>query len=91
MAVRTNNKAVAAAIAAIDDKAWVDIGYPPDGQAQVAGCMYKERRLIVRRTRLTDTRQAQLWPQLTPNTLGSVRPQDHNHHHSPPRRRHSPA
>ncbi|HUP86307.1 MAG TPA: IS1380 family transposase [Acidimicrobiales bacterium] len=61
MAVRTNNKAVAAAIAAIDDDAWVDIDYTPDGQAQVADCDYKGRRLVVRRTRLVG-RQAALWP-----------------------------
>jgi hypothetical protein len=62
MAVRTNNKGPAKAIAAIDEDAWVDIDYTPDGQAQVAECTYKGRRLIVRRTRLTDERQARLWP-----------------------------
>ncbi len=30
--------------------------------AQVAECTYKARRLIVRRTRLSDTAQARLWP-----------------------------
>jgi hypothetical protein len=40
----------------------VEIDYTPDGQAQVAECNYKGRRLIVRRTRLTDTHQAKLWP-----------------------------
>ncbi|HSH58470.1 MAG TPA: transposase, partial [Acidimicrobiales bacterium] len=62
MAVRANTAAIAAAIAAIDEDAWVDIGYTPDGQAQVAECLYKKRRLVARRTRLTDTRQAKLWP-----------------------------
>jgi len=62
MAVRTGNTAIAAAIAAIDEKAWVDIDYTLDGQAQVAECAYNSRRLIVRRTRLTDTAQARLWP-----------------------------
>ena len=62
MAVRTNNVGLASAIAAIDDSAWVDIDYTPDGEAQVAQCTYKTRRLIVRRTRLTDTAQARLWP-----------------------------
>lgn len=62
MALRTSTKAVAAAIAAIDDDAWVDIDYTAGGQAQVAECTYKRRRLIVRRTRLTDSRQAKLWP-----------------------------
>lgn len=70
MAVRTNTTGIAAAITGIDEAAWVDIDYTPDGQAQVAECVYasgrgdqrSERRLIVRRTRLTDTAQAALWP-----------------------------
>ena len=62
MAVRTGNQGVAAAIAAIDETAWIDIDYTPDGEAQVAECIYKSRRLIVRRTRLSDRAQARLWP-----------------------------
>jgi len=62
MAVRTGNTAIARAIATIDETAWVDIDYTPDGEAQVAECTYRDRRLIVRRTRLTDTTQAALWP-----------------------------
>jgi hypothetical protein len=62
MAVRTGNPAITAAIAQIDDDAWVDIEYTRGGQAQVAECRYKERRLVVRRTRLTNTAQAELWP-----------------------------
>jgi hypothetical protein len=62
MAVRTNTKGVAAAIAAIHEGDWRDIDYTPDGHAQVAECTYHGRRLIVRRTRLTDRHQAQLWP-----------------------------
>jgi hypothetical protein len=62
MAVRANNKGPAKAIAMIDGDAWVDIDYTDDGEAQVAETTYKGRRLIVRRTRLTDTRQAKLWP-----------------------------
>jgi len=62
MAVRTNTKGIAAAIAAMDPEAWVDIDYTPDGQAQVAECRYQGRRLIVRRTRLTGAAQARLWP-----------------------------
>jgi hypothetical protein len=62
MAVRTNTRGIDTAIAAIDDDAWVEIDYTPDGQAQVAETTYNGRRLIVRRTRLTDTRQARLWP-----------------------------
>ena len=34
MAVRTNTTGVAEAIAAIDEAAWVDIDYTPDGQAR---------------------------------------------------------
>ncbi len=62
MAVRTGRAAIAAAIAAIDGQAWVEIAYPDGGVAHVAECLYKGRRLIVRRTRLTDTKQAALWP-----------------------------
>jgi hypothetical protein len=62
MAVRSNTKGVAEAIAAIDEKAWVEIDYTGDGQAQVAETVYGQRRLVVRRTRLTDLRQARLWP-----------------------------
>jgi hypothetical protein len=62
MAVRTNTKGVAAAIAAIDEDQWQAIDYTPDGQAQVAETVYQQRRLIVRRTRLTDRRQLKLWP-----------------------------
>lgn len=62
MAVRTNTKGVAEAIAAIDEDSWVEIEYTPDGIAQVAETTYGGRRLIVRRTRLVDPRQAKLWP-----------------------------
>lgn len=62
-----NMKAVIAAIAETD---WVDIDYTIGGQAQVAETTYivgtgpKARtvRLVVRRTRLTDTAQRRLWP-----------------------------
>jgi hypothetical protein len=70
MAVRCNTTGIAAAIATIPDDAWQDIAYTVDGQAQVAECAYTTgsgrrrvtRRLIVRRTRLTDTYQQRLWP-----------------------------
>jgi hypothetical protein len=62
MAVRTGNKALVKVIAAIDEGAWADIDYTPDGQAQVAETTYKGRRLIVRRTRLTGSAQRRLWP-----------------------------
>jgi hypothetical protein len=53
---------VAAVIATIDEDAWREIDYTVDGEAQVAETSYKGRRLIVRRTRLTDEDQARLWP-----------------------------
>ncbi len=62
MAVRANNKGPVRAIAAIGEDAWADIDYTPGGQAQVAECIYNGRRLVVRRTRLTDRHQARLWP-----------------------------
>jgi Transposase DDE domain group 1 len=62
MAVRTNTKGVAAAIAAIDESDGRTIDYTPDGEAQVADTTHHDRRLIVRRTRLTDRRQLKLWP-----------------------------
>jgi hypothetical protein len=70
MAVRTSTKGIAAAIAAIPEEAWREIDYTPDGQAQVAEAAYTTgtgrrrvtRRLVVRRTRLTDTAQQRLWP-----------------------------
>lgn len=59
MAVRTDNKGPAGATA---ENAWVDIDHTDDGEAQVAETTYKGRRLIVRRTRLTDPHHAKLWP-----------------------------
>ena len=58
------------AIAAIDDNAWTDIAYTAGGEAQVAETTYtvgrgtnkRTVRLIVRRTRLTEAAQRQLWP-----------------------------
>lgn len=67
------NTSVQRAIAAIPEDSWTDITYPDGGAAQVAETVYvtgggttkrAERavRLVVRRTRLTDPVQAQLWP-----------------------------
>ncbi len=61
---------VKAAIAGIDEDAWQEIDYTIGGQAQVAETTYttgqgnKKRtvRLVVRRTRLTNTAQRRLWP-----------------------------
>jgi hypothetical protein len=55
-------KSVRTAIETIDESAWTPIEYTKDGEAEVAECEYKGRRLIVRRTRLLG-RQATLWPQ----------------------------
>lgn len=70
MGVRTSVAAVQTAIAGIDDDAWQPIDYTCDGEAQVAECTYTSgqgtkrvtRRMIVRRTRLTDATQQKLWP-----------------------------
>ena len=70
----SNHAAVRAAIQAIPEHEWVDIEYTLGGQAQVAETVLgvgriqkkkrqiKQARLIVRRTRLTETSQARLWP-----------------------------
>jgi Transposase DDE domain group 1 len=55
-------KAVLAAVEGIPESAWTPIEYTADGEAEVAECDYKGRRLVVRRTRLIG-RQATLWPQ----------------------------
>ncbi len=70
MAVRTNTKGINQAISNIAETAWRTIDYTLDGEAQVAECDYTTgtgrkavtRRLIVRRTRLTDKQQLKLWP-----------------------------
>ncbi len=70
MAVRCSTKGINDAIAAIPDDAWTAIEYTDDGEAEVAECEYTTsagkkkvtRRLIVRRTRLTDKHQLKLWP-----------------------------
>ena len=55
-------KSVVSAISAIAESAWTPIEYTCDGEAEVAECDYKGRRLMIRRTRLIG-RQAALWPQ----------------------------
>jgi hypothetical protein len=56
-----NIKNVAAAVAEIPEEDWQPIDYPDGGQAQIAETKYGDRRLVVRRTRLTGP-QAELWP-----------------------------
>ncbi len=66
-----NNAKVKAAVGAIDDTAWAPIAYP-DGEAQVAEttittsrrdpCGPRRLRLVVRRTRLAEGPQRELWP-----------------------------
>ena len=70
MAVRCSSKGINHAIAAIPDDAWTPIEYTADGEAEVAECDYTTgagkkkvtRRLVVRRTRLTDIHQLKFWP-----------------------------
>ena len=62
--------AVRAAIQAIGDTAWTDIAYTKGGHAQVAETTYatgrgkakRTVRLVVRRTRLAEGAQQQMWP-----------------------------
>jgi Transposase DDE domain group 1 len=54
-------KTIRAAIAAIDEDAWVPIAYQAEGVAQVAETPYRGDRLIVRRVRNLDDQQ-QLFP-----------------------------
>src|SRR5436305_1702391 len=64
------NPSIRKAIAEIDEAAWTTIAYPDSGQAQVAETTYvtgqgrhrRELRLVVRRTRLTETAQRRLSP-----------------------------
>ncbi len=55
-------KHVRAAIGQIDEQAWMPLeDYPEGGEAQIAETVLGERRLVVRRTRLTGA-QAELFP-----------------------------
>ena len=54
-------------ISKIDESDWVAIEYPAGGEAMVAECIYKGRRLVVRRTRLTG-------PQATCGPTGGTSP-----------------
>ena len=57
------SQTIRALIEQIPETAWAPVAnYPAGGEAQVAEVAFKTWRLIVRRTRLTDTTQAQLWP-----------------------------
>jgi hypothetical protein len=55
-------KPIRAAITAIDEDAWIDIGYPDSGVAQVAEARFRGDRLIVRRTRHHTGPQGELFP-----------------------------
>ncbi len=55
-------KSVVTAVSAIEEEDWTPIDYTCDGIAEVAECVYKGRRLVVRRTRLVGS-QATLWPE----------------------------
>jgi Transposase DDE domain group 1 len=69
----TSNAKIRATIEAIPDNAWVDIDYTTGGVAQVAETTYtvgrrgtpkvRTVRLVVRRTRFTDTAQLRLFPE----------------------------
>ena len=61
MAIRAGTKGIKEIIEAIDEDAWREIPYTPDGEAQVAETTYKGFRLVIRRTRLIG-KQAELWP-----------------------------
>ena len=80
------------------DTDWKRIDYPPDGVAQVAETTVwvthrtrrtekKKLRLIVRRTRLTDPQQAQLWPDWRYHAFVTNGNQEtvetDQHHHNP--------
>ena len=64
------NAQIKACIAGISPEAWTPIDYTPGGEAAVADTIYvtgrgstrREFRLVVRRSRLIDPAQAQLWP-----------------------------
>ena len=65
------NKQIRACIAEIDHDAWAKITYPDGGEAHVAETIYvtgrgkhtRRLRLVVRRTRLRDAKQLELWPE----------------------------
>jgi hypothetical protein len=61
ISVRAGDARIAGAIARIPDADWTPIDYTTGGEAEVAETVYKELRLVVRRTRLVGA-QAQLFP-----------------------------
>ena len=66
----TINRSIRAVIEAIDNDAWTPIAYPAGGEAAVTETTYtsgrgpkrRSYRLVVRRSRLTDPAQQELWP-----------------------------
>jgi DDE family transposase len=76
---------VRATIEAITDRAWQRIDYP-DGEAHVAECLYRGRRLIVRRVRNHHGPQGQLFPTwryhaFVTNLAGAAWALDRQHRH----------
>lgn len=58
-----NSPQIKKLIEQIPETDWTPVtDYPSGGEAQVAELPFKDWRLIVRRTRLTDEHQARLWP-----------------------------
>jgi hypothetical protein len=58
-----NSPQIKQLIEQIPETDWTPVtDYPSGGEAQVAELPFKDWRLIVRRTRLTDEHQARLWP-----------------------------
>jgi hypothetical protein len=90
------NPNIRAAIDAIAEDGWTTIVYPAGGEGQVADTTYttgtgkKKRmmRLVVRRTRLTDVKQATLWPDwrhhafVTNLTMGTVEVDEFHRDHA---------
>src|SRR5579859_5302099 len=82
-------KTIKALIAEIPDDGWTPVeDYPETGEAQVAETVFKGWRLIVRRTRLSDPKQLELWPDWRHHAFATnrtcppalVADIDHRHH-----------
>jgi hypothetical protein len=92
----SQHQAIWTAIATIPETEWADIDYTLGGKAQVGETNYttgtgrrvRTVRLVVRRTRLTDTHQARLWPDwrhhayITNTTLDAVAADQFHRNHA---------